>query len=340
MNEDLLTLLDRVDPVDRERLRATPTPEDELDAILASTVPVGPSGPSPRRRLVRRAVPIAAGAVAIVVAAALLPGGDGDGASPEAAQALEAAAATAAADVVPAGAGEYAYSRVRQVHLATTADGPPYSFYMPTTIESWIASDGSGRVRETRHSAEWPGPRDEVRWRESGDQLGWSEGTTDRRYGPGELDGPPHEGELPSVSDLPSDPGALARVFEEEAGESSASVPLNAKMFEYGTSVLLQAAATSKVRSATYDVLAGIEGVELEGEARDPLGRPGIEVSISADYAGDVSERYSLIYDGETAYPLAYTERLAEPQPYVDSRLTGYTLLEKTGYSESAEERP
>ena len=339
MNDELLTLLDRVDPVDRERVRARPTPEEELEAILASTGAAGPAATQPRRPLLRRAVPIAAGvAMVILVGAALLPGGDGDGASPEAAQALESAAAVAAADVAPAGAGEHAYSRVRQVYLSTFGDAQPYSFYMPTTIESWIAPDGSGRVRETRHPVEWPGPRDELRWRQGGSEpLLWPERTVDRRYAPGELDGRTYESTLPPFRDLPTDPDELAEVFETA---DRGDVPLNAKMFEFGTSVLLQAASSPELRSATYQVLAGIEGVELEGEATDPLGRTGIEVSITQEYSGNVPERYSLIYDEETAHPLAFTQRLLASVPYVDSRLTGYTVLEESGVVDGVEARP
>jgi len=342
MSTQLLTLLDQLDPVDRDRVRARPTPEDELQAILASNGAAGFTEPPPRRPRLRRALLIAAAAaVVIVVGAALLPGGDGGGASPEAARALESAAATAAAaDVVPAGAGEYEYSRVGQVNRTTIGAIPltnSYSYYMPTTIESWIAPDGSGRVREIQHAAEWPGPRDELRWRESGHPLARREETTNRRYGPGELDGRVYEAELPPVRNLPTDPGALARVFEEA---DRGDVPPNVKMFEYGTSVLLHAGAAPELRSATYEVLAGIEGVELAGKTKDPLGRTGIEVSITQEYSGNVPERYSLIYDEETAHPLAYTERLLEPVQYIDSRLSGYTLLEESGVVGSVAERP
>ena len=339
MTDEILTLLDRVDPVDRERLRTRSTPEDELQAILAANLT---APPPPRRPLLRRAVPIAAGfAVLLVAGAALLPGEDG-GASPEAARALESAAAVAADDVPPAGPGRYSYSRVRQASLATAVGsrGDSYSFYMPRTIEAWIAPNGAGRVRETRDAAEWPGPRDEARWRKSGHSLGWGERATDRRYAPGELDGRPYEEALPPVSELPADPGDLAEVFEDERNESSSSVPLNAKMFEYGISVLLQPASPPELRSATYRVLAGVEGVELVGERRDPLGRLGTEVSITTTYSGDVPERSSLIYDAETAHALAYVQRLTEPAPYIDSRLTGYTVLEESGYVPSVTERP
>jgi hypothetical protein len=209
---------------------------------------------------------------------------------------------------------------------------------MPTTIESWIAPDASGRVRETREPAEWPGPRDEANWRESGARdLSWNEGTRDRRYGSGELDDSPYESEVPPVRDLPTEPDELRQVFEDA---DHGDVPPNAKMFELGTSVLLQAASSPELRSATYEVLAGIEGVELQGEAEDPLGRTGIEVSIVQTYSGNVPERYSLIYDEETAHPLAYTERLLEPAPYVDSKLVGYTILEESGRVPSVLERP
>jgi hypothetical protein len=343
MNDRLLTELDRVDPIDRERIRATALPDEELAAILATPLGTEAELPGRRRTVVYRVLPVAAAAAVLIVAAVgLWPGDDGGSASPDAASALESAAAVAAAESAPANAGEFAYSRVRQITVATVGDPPPYSYYLPATIESWVAPDGSGRVRETRLPIEWPGPRDKDRWRESGDLENLSSDdhpTTDRTYGPGELNGPPYEAELPPVRDLPTNPNELARVLEEERNESSASVPLNAKMFEYGTSVLLDPGASPEVRGAAYEVLAGIEGVELLGDARDPLERPGVEVAIETSYSGG-PERYSLIYDPKSARALAYTERTLEPEPFIDSSLSGYTLLEESGFVRSVDERP
>jgi hypothetical protein len=119
---------------------------------------------------------------------------------------------------------------------------------------------------------------------------------------------------------------------------SSSSVPADVKSFEYATSVLLQAGSSPELRAALYTLVAEIDGVELTGELRDPIGRVGTGVSIDTDYSG-APTRYTLIFDPDTSQPLAYTERLLEPQDWSDGGLLSYAVLEKTEQVSSLKER-
>jgi hypothetical protein len=102
-----------------------------------------------------------------------------------------------------------------------------------------------------------------------------------RQAEPGELDGIPYEGQLPPVRGLPADADELLSTFREAHGESSASVPQEAKPFEYAASVLLSTGTRPELRAALYELVARIDGVEHHGQVRDPLGRTGTAVSSS-----------------------------------------------------------
>jgi hypothetical protein len=253
-------------------------------------------------------------------------------------------AAVAAADDTPAVTDDgILYYRWRQASIGTTegAGGfsTAYGWLQPETVEQWVAPDGSGRLRTVTHAAEFGGPRDERRWRQSGQPEPPGRSVSDENLEAGGLTGVPYEAALPPVRELPTDPDQLIELFEEEAGTSSAEVPTNAKVFEYATSVLLHAGSSPELRAALYEAVAKIEGVTLTGDVRDPVGRRGIGVSLETDYAGSPT-RYTLVFDPETSQPLAFTERLLKPEPYIDTRVTGYTVLEETGPVPDLESRP
>lgn len=342
MNDDLLALLARHDPVDTDAVRSREAPRGELTEILA-TEPAGGRKPTRLRRRVSRPAQmisaVATVAVLLAAAVALLPTSGGSGPS-DAVDALTSVAATASADASETARSPYTYYRVKQVTVGTIlGSGRPFSVYYPSVIEEWVAADGSGRVRETVGHPEWPGPRDEERWRSQGKLPLDTDESTDRRYGPGELTGRPYEQDIPATRELPADPNELIAIFAAEAERSSPSVPRNVKMFEYATSVLLHRGASPSLRAATYGAISQIEGVELIGEMRDPLGRAGTGVGINSDYTG-APRRYTIIFDSETSHPLAATEQLLEHSDEIDSLTLDSTTLEEAGPVDNIQSRP
>jgi hypothetical protein len=338
MSDLLLERLRAADPVEPEAIRDDPLPIERLRRIplIAADAPI----PAPRRwRML--SIGVALAAVAIVAVLGLLPTGTPGGASPDAVRVLDAQAAIASAQTAPASPGGFTYYKLIGASLGTFADpDAPYSFRIPSVTETWVAPDGSGEVREVRKDIQWPGPRDEQRWRSQGSPaLGPDEGVSDQHFGPGELNGVGSEGNLPPTRDLPADPAALTEIFENEAAVSSASVPTNVKVFEYATSVILQTGSSPELRAALYELLADLDGVQLTGDERDPLGRQGTAVSIETDYSG-ASQRDTLIIDEATSQPLSYTETLLEPTNFVDGRLLGYTILQQSGHVEDLGQVP
>lgn len=334
MSDELLTLLKHADPVDPDEIRDRPVPREPLERIMATET-------DPRKRSrprVARLVPAtAAGAAAIAVAAAVLPGGGSDTAAPGAQRALESVAAVAAAHAAPATDG-FLYHRLRRADVGAAPEPPhPFAYRVPVTIEQWAGADGSGRVRTVAHGPELVGPRDAENWRRQGSPPLGSQPSSDERFGPGGLDGVGDEGGLPPTRELPADAGRLAEIFRAQAERTD--VPVNVKTFEYAASVLLQAGSSPDLRAALYEMVAGIDGVQLAGRARDPLGRTGTGVSIESDYSG-APTRETLIFDPDTSQPLARVERLLEPQDWIEGRLLGYSVLEQSGRVGSVEARP
>jgi hypothetical protein len=205
-----------------------------------------------------------------------------------------------------------------------------YRGWVPSQIEQWVAPDGSGRVRTVQlpPDDEFVGPRDQEKWggrdatRGARDRVRVS----DERFDPGELRAPGYEDCLPRTNELPADPDRLAEVFSETQAQCSEQVPHNAKSFEYAASLLLQAGSTRRLRATLYEVVANIDGVELIDDVRDPLGRLATVVALDVDYGGR-PERYELFFDPETSQPLAFTEKLREPQDWIDGLLLEYRVL-------------
>jgi hypothetical protein len=346
MTEDLLKQLERLDPIDGERLCALVPPEEELAAIMRSArSPARPRTSRPTsRRPARLIAAIAVAAAAVVAITVRLPGGE-IGAAPAAAEALESAAAVASAEATPSGSGRFTYYRLIQTTTGSAggnSDRTAFAWTIPSTVEQWVAPDGSGRVRTIAGEPEFAEPTDETAWRHAGSpSLGPKPGTvTDRRAEPGELNGIPYEGQLPPVRGLPADADELLSIFREEHGESSASVPQEAKLFEYAASVLLSTGTRPELRAALFELVARIDGVEYDGQVRDPLGRTGTAVSMETDYSG-APERHTLIFDSKSSFPLAYMiTPTAQPNHLVIEIQPRYTVLEASGAVPDTRTRP
>src|SRR6266508_3549798 len=85
---------------------------------------------------------------------------------------------------------------------------PPHTPTQPSTRESWIGLDGSGRIRETVGGSTFPTPRDRRAWERAGrPDLDTGE-TSDNTYGRGELS-------WRDLSKFPADAEKLLQVLEK-----------------------------------------------------------------------------------------------------------------------------
>ena len=110
------------------------------------------------------------------------------------------------------------------------------------------------------------------------------------------------------LQQLPSNPKQLADIVRRQAAPSSQSTDpsssnsLSFEEFQVVGDIMRDSPLRPRVRAAFYTILSRLPGIEFGGHVTDPLGRPGIEVSIahSADEPPAI-----LIFDPRTAQLLS-----------------------------------
>jgi hypothetical protein len=225
---------------------------------------------------------------------------------------------------LPATAPGYRYTKVDSMYssMMVTRSGEMIAAFVPRTRTTWIAPDGSGRLRETAGEPVFLSESSRSAWQAAGlPSLG---GAINREFGPQQLS-------FEDLSRLPTDPGALATVIRERA--QRADPPLHDEMFVIVGDLLRQQTAPPQVRAALYRVAAGIPGVELVGQVRDRAGRQGVAVAMTSTYTG-VKQRHVLIFDATTSALLAEEIVLLESVSWVDAKppvVIGYATYLESG---------
>jgi hypothetical protein len=243
---DLDTMLDEAAPARHVRLDG---PDSPAAVSLYRQIVAQP--PAAARRRYRLAVPVLAGAGAIVALAFILAPARHDG---TAAAVLGQAALTAArqpAATVP-GPGQYVYVET----VEGERDGAGICVQ---TVRVWTAPDGSGReVASAPTGASCDG------------------GTPSQTFA---------KGQGIVTADLPTDPGRLeqfiVRHFEGGGREDVAAT------FHFA-GTFLQAGAPPQVRAALFRLIQNIPGIEWLGPMTDRLGRHGIGVGFTEYGVRDV----------------------------------------------------
>ena len=243
---DLDTMLDEAAPAQHVRLDG---PDSPAAVSLYRQIVAQP--PAAARRRYRLAVPVLAGAGAIVALAFVVAPARHDG---TAAAVLGQAALTAArqpAATVP-GPGQYVYVET----VEGERDGAGICVQ---TVRVWTAPDGSGReVASAPTGAFCDG------------------GTPSQTFS---------KGQGIVTADLPTDPGRLeqyiVRHFEGGGREDVAAT------FHFA-GTFLQAGAPPHVRAALYRLIQGLPGIEALGPMTDRLGRHGIGVGFTQYGVRDV----------------------------------------------------
>lgn len=360
-SNDVLALLARENPVREEDIPAAQALKLRILASDSSkdAAPIEEEARAtrrPRRWVVAGTTAAALTTLAIVT----LPGALTEerlGASPAAAAVLERAAEAATAYTGPA-TGRYAYTKAETLYAAISTDDPPFTLLIPSVRETWVADDGAGRVVETRKEPIFLGPRDRERWQAAGawqpPRLEIDRLVDAHRPVPADLlERDPEDLTLEeidrlinAVPQLPADPARLVRIIR--AYSEQKDLPVEAQMFNQVSSLLHSPYASAELRAAAYRVLAGIEGVELEGQRRDSTGRLGVAISAPAGYGGrggglNEDARRRLIIDPATGNVLAEETVLMRPVAWLDGKpgdITGSITILEQGWVDSLEQRP
>jgi hypothetical protein len=284
--------------------------QDVLEIALESLRSRRESGIAPARRRRRRprrrtVIAIAAAGLAMAIAVPIaLPGGGTGGADPAAAGVLHRVALRAAKqppEPTP-GPGQYLYTRSESfsTHLYVVGDGNTFLFHQPSSGESWIAPDGSGRLLDISGAVTFPTEKDRATWVAAGSPDLYENLTEDELFDPGEL-------YIADHADLPSDPEELLELIErrEVIGGPSGDW----ETFAIIGDLLRETSLQPKVRGALYQVAAELPGVELLGRVVDGGGRPGVAVAYT-NRNDDAPHRLELIFDPTTAKLLGENEVL------------------------------
>lgn len=239
-------------------------------------------------------------------------GGSGE-VQPAVGQVLRQAAAVAAAqERVAPGPGQYLFTRSKSAYLTfssylpagerhpCTARNPcdmtgasEWSVMVPSEREAWISFDGSrkGRVREVT---------DKPRFVSEGQRAGWVEAGSPPlpragRVEDGALSG---GGGFLDATDLPTDPAALRQLIEAREIPGVEGPPGEAETFVLIGDMLRETYLPPAIRAAIFQLTAELPGVELLGEVRDPVDRPGTGIAFTDRKRGT---RQELIFDPKTS---------------------------------------
>jgi hypothetical protein len=191
------------------------------------------------------------------------------------------------------GPAQFLYTRSESfsTHVYVVGEGTTFLFRQPSTRESWIAPDGSGRLLSVSGTVTFPTAEDRATWEAAGSPALYENLTEDDLFDRGGLSSPDRSG-------LPTDPEELLEVIErrEVIGGPSGDW----ETFAIIGDLLRETSLQPKVRAALYQIAAELPGVELVGRVLDGAGRPGVAVAYS-NWNSDAPSRHELIFDPRTA---------------------------------------
>jgi hypothetical protein len=283
----------------------------------------------------------AAAAAAVMVAlTGLVPVLPGGGEPATALSVLNAAASIAAAQPAAApGPGEYVYVKQRLGVIGGPSE----------TVEWWIASDGSGRMRRSgAHTTGVITYEDERGAERRVIVKGHDRTAHDATFGPGRF-AEFYEKVNPGVLDgridgLPTDPQTLKAVLLHKLREALDFNPDPAtqslQMLQLLEEVLANPLAPPELRGAVYDIAAGLEGVEVKERVTDPVGRAATAIALCS---AAIPARYEVFFDPATSATLGTREVNSLPCNDVSSHgsaLDGYSVYLEQATVDSIHKRP
>lgn len=233
------------------------------------------------RKALKRWITLAAAIVAVSITASLVLRGAAELPRPEPALLrLATVASTQPPPSVPAGSFVYTKAKVRAtVESTNISTGATETVVVASRRETWIAANGSGLILER--------------------PLPLGSGEVKRiRGGPGAL-------RFTNLDQLPTEPHAL---LDAIMGPGFLDQPNDDLEIFTGIGTLLRDSYVDPAhREGLFLIVEGIEGVEVEANQRDPLGRLGTAVTLR-----DSTRSVTLVFQPRTSRMLAERETRAD----------------------------
>lgn len=266
-------------------------------------------------------------AVVLLVQAVLPPGTGGPG---RAQATLNELAAVAAVGETPSLApGEFLYVMTTGVEARTQNDlslKGSWTIIVRVRQETWLASDGSGRIVEHVRRPRFATTEDRKTWRRAGSPPLPHGDLSISKFGAGEL--------APlDLGALPRDPESLADLIDS-GGATGTSAKERGDPIDTIANLLGSVPATADLRSALFKAAARLTGIVTLGAVRDPVGRSGIGVALVRS-----GVRTELIFDAESSALLAriVTQLDGEGHPF---RVVARSTYDERGVVDSTHARP
>jgi hypothetical protein len=308
MDEIELLRTFRVDPLGPD-LGTTERARAKLRTAIALERGEKVAASRPRWRR-RRLIPAALVATAAVAIAALVvvTGSSGPGVSEAAAEALRQQARIAAGQPAfpPPGPGQYLYTKTREmfVNNRATPSGGWYHYRNPVVRESWLGTDGRGRLRTKAGKVTFLTSEDRAEWRADGSPNIADSAVCSRPFCD---EWQPHGLRVWDLSNVTTDPAKLRQLIEERKLEGGP--PGDGETFVIISDMLRETYAPPKLRAALYRVASELPGIELLGKVHDGVGREGVGVAYIINGMRD-----ELIFNPETSAILGERSTIVDPE--------------------------
>lgn len=304
--------MNEIDLLERMRAELPPArPESRAAArglLIARIEAAAPIAQPRPQRMRRRWLSLAVAGTALAAALVVLAIGLGDGGGqvqPAVAQVLRQTAEVAAArEPLTLAPGQFLYTRSTNAYLHSTAG---WSVLVPSRTETWASMDGrrKGRTRQVYGQPRFVSAGQRAAWVAAGSPPLSKAGAVEDSVVSG--------GGMVDAALLPTDPATLREMIEAREIPGVEGPPGEAETFRLVGDLLRQAYLPPDVRAALYQLTAELPGVELLGEVRDPVGRPGTGVAYVDDQDGI---RRELIFDPATSALLGERESIVRSGAY------------------------
>jgi hypothetical protein len=232
-------------------------------------------------------------ALVLLIAAlqVMLPPGSG---GPDAAQAAlgDLARVAGSTETLVPLPGSYFYARSEGFILNSNSgisSSDRWSYIVPVSRETWLASDGSGRILERYGEPRFASSADRTAWRSAGSPDLLPPGSReDSPFQPGDL-------AQRDLGALPKDPSSLAALISS-GGVATGSNEVTDDPLGVIAALLGEVPTSPGLRSSLFLATAELPGVESLGRLSDPSGRAGIGIAIVKE-----GVRTELIFDISTS---------------------------------------